>query len=54
MFANSPSLADIAAVTGNNRNNDGMFGGDGWWAIIIFALIFGWGWIWKWIWWLWK
>ena len=43
MFANSPSLADIAAVTGNNRNNDGMFGGDGWWAIIIFALIFGWG-----------
>lgn len=44
MFSsNSPSLADIAAVTGNNRNNDGMFGGDGWWAIIIFALIFGWG-----------
>lgn len=38
---NSPSLADIAAVT--NRNEDGMFGGDGWWAIIIFALIFGWG-----------
>lgn len=24
-------------------NNGGMFGGDGWWAIIIFALIFGWG-----------
>lgn len=40
---NSPSLADIAAVTGNNRNNDGMWGGDGWWAIIIFAMIFGWG-----------
>lgn len=39
---NSPSLADIAAVTGNNRNNDGMWGGDGWWAIIIFAMIFGW------------
>lgn len=37
----TPSLSDIAAVTGNNR--DGMFGGDGWWAIIIFALIFGWG-----------
>ena len=30
-----PSLADIAAVTGNGRNNDGMWGGDGWWAIII-------------------
>lgn len=45
MFSNSPSLADIAAVTGNNgrNNNDGMFGGDGWWAIIIFAMIFGWG-----------
>lgn len=27
---------------GSNRNS-GMFGGDGWWAIIIFALIFGWG-----------
>ena len=40
---NSPSLADIAAVTGNGRNNDGMWGGDGWWAIIIFAMIFGWG-----------
>ena len=40
---NAPSLADIAAVTGNNRNNDGFFGGDGWWAIIIFAMIFGWG-----------
>ena len=40
---NSPSLADIAAVTGNNRNSDGMWGGDGWWAIIIFAMIFGWG-----------
>lgn len=37
-----PSLADIAAVTGNGRNNDGMWGGDGWWAIIIFAMIFGW------------
>ena len=36
--ANVPSLADIAAVTGN----DGMWGGDGWWAIIIFAIIFGW------------
>ena len=39
----TPSLADIAAVTGNGRNKDGMWGGDGWWAIIIFAMIFGWG-----------
>lgn len=29
------------APTGNANN--GFFGGDGWWAIIIFALIFGWG-----------
>jgi hypothetical protein len=35
--------ADIAAVCGNNRNNDGFgFGGDGaWWIIIL--LLFGWG-----------
>lgn len=39
---NSPSLADIAAVTGNNRD-DGFLGGDGIWAIIVFAMIFGWG-----------
>lgn len=39
---NTPSLADIAAVTGNNRD-DGFLGGDGIWAIIVFAMIFGWG-----------
>lgn len=39
---NSPSLADIAAVTGNNRDG-GFFGGEGIWAVIIFAMIFGWG-----------
>lgn len=40
----APSLADIAAVTGN-RNNDGMWGGEGgWiWAIIIIFALFGWG-----------
>ena len=27
--------------TGGGR--DGMFGGDAWWAIILFAMIFGWG-----------
>lgn len=33
--------ADISAVCGNNRN-DGFFGGDGaWWIIIL--LLFGWG-----------
>lgn len=29
--------------SGGGSRNDGMFGGDGWWAIILFALIFGWG-----------
>lgn len=44
MFTNvssSPSLADIAAVTGNN---DGLGSGNGWWVLIIlFALFGGWG-----------
>ena len=35
------SEADIAAVCGNNRNNDGMFGND--WAWIVILLLFGWG-----------
>lgn len=40
------TLADIAAVTGNNRNNSGnSFGdGDGWWVILLFLFAFGgWG-----------
>ena len=41
MFNNGVSLADIAAVTGNNRNNDGMWGDGTWWIAIL--LIFGWG-----------
>jgi hypothetical protein len=37
------SLSDIAAATGGNRNNnDGMFGNDGWWIILLF-LFTGWG-----------
>nr|DAD56958.1 MAG TPA: hypothetical protein [Bacteriophage sp.] len=39
--SNGVSLADIAAVTGNNRNNDGMWGDGAWWIVIL--LIFGWG-----------
>lgn len=37
------SVADFAAVCGNNRNNDGFgWGGDNaWWIIIL--LLFGWG-----------
>ena len=36
------SLADIAAATGGNRNNDCFGDGNGWW-IILFLLICGWG-----------
>lgn len=39
--SNTPSLADIAAVTDNN--NDGWGGGNGWWVIIILFALFGWG-----------
>ena len=41
---NGYSLADIAAATGgNNRNNDGMFGDNGAWWIIVLFLFAGWG-----------
>ena len=37
------NLSDIAAVTAGNRNNDGIFGGDcAWWLILLF-LFAGWG-----------
>jgi hypothetical protein len=41
MFNSGYNLSDIAAVTGGNRNDEGMFG-DGWWIIILF-MMFGWG-----------
>lgn len=35
---------DVPCVgTTNGNANSGFFGGDGWWAIILFAMIFGWG-----------
>lgn len=39
------SLSDIAAVTGENRNNGFGFGdGNGWWIILFFLVMFGgWG-----------
>jgi hypothetical protein len=39
---NGYSLSDIAAASGGNRNNDGMFGNDGWWIILLFMFT-GWG-----------
>lgn len=42
MFKNAGyNLSDIAAVTGN-RNNDGAFGENSWWIILLF-LFAGWG-----------
>ncbi len=46
--SNGYSLADIAAATGSNRNNDGygdgMWGNGAWWIIILFLFCFnGWG-----------
>lgn len=42
LTTDSMSAADFAAVCGNNnRNNDGMFGND--WAWIVILLLFGWG-----------
>lgn len=39
---NDFTMPVVPAGYANNGNNGGMWG-DGWWAIIIFALIFGWG-----------
>lgn len=40
---NGPSLADIAAVTDNNRNNGYGMDGGAWWAWIILLALFGGG-----------
>jgi hypothetical protein len=39
------NLSDIAAVARGNGNDDGFFGGDnGWWIILLFLFAFGgWG-----------
>lgn len=40
------SASDVAVLTGNANNNDGMFGGNGaWWLIVLFLFAFcgGWG-----------
>ena len=43
MFNQGYSLADVAAATGGNRNEDGMFGNGGWWILIILFALFGMG-----------
>lgn len=45
-LSNEMSPADIAALTGGNRGNDGLFGGGGYWMIVLFMIMFcffGWG-----------
>ena len=42
MFSNSPSIADIAAVTDGNRSN-GWGDGNGWLVLVILFALFGWG-----------
>lgn len=39
---NELSLADVAALRGNNDGN-GWGNGDGWWIILLFILLGGWG-----------
>jgi len=34
---------DSPVNVGSGYNNGGFMNGDGWWAIILFAMIFGWG-----------
>ena len=41
---NGVSLADIAAVTDNNKGSGSGWGdGNGWWVLIILFALFGWG-----------
>ncbi len=43
MADDSMALGYALGQDSNNGNSGGMFGNDGWWAIILFAMIFGWG-----------
>lgn len=36
-------LPNVVTTTNGGNNNGGFMNGDGWWAIILFALIFGYG-----------
>lgn len=43
MADDSMALGYALGQDSGNNNGNGMWGGDGWWAIILFAMIFGWG-----------
>ena len=36
-------IPNVVTTTGGNNGNGGFMNGNGWWAIILFALIFGYG-----------
>ena len=36
-------IPTIVSTGNGGYNNGGMFGNDGWWGIILLALLFGWG-----------
>lgn len=38
---NEFSLSDLAAVTGGNRDNNGLGDGSGWWILLLFILLGG-------------
>lgn len=43
MAENDFGMGYALGADSGNRNNSGFFGGDGWWGIILLALLFGWG-----------
>ena len=43
MLNNSATPFTMPVMPQSGNGGNGLFGGDGWWAIIIFALIFGYG-----------
>lgn len=42
-FAEGYAIGRDSSGSNGGNNGNGFWGGDAWWAIIIFAMIFGWG-----------
>lgn len=43
MFSGTEMTMPVVPAGYGYNSNNGMFGNDGWWAILLFAMIFGWG-----------
>lgn len=43
MFSGTEMTMPVVPAGYGYNGNNGMFGNDGWWAILLFAMIFGWG-----------